>query len=341
MTIRLAVAEPSPDVFAAVMATGILSIGARDHGYRWISDTLGVIATCGLVVLVALVILTVVRERRNVRWDLTDPDVTLRLFTFVAACAVIDSRLASNVSVLRVLGAVALSSWLVLIVLSARNMLAHRWVALRDQVHGAWELASVGTSGLAIVMAQLAHHSGHRWWLAIALPVWVAAICSYGLMTWLMLWRAVNERQDRDGFEPDSWILMGGLAIATLAGDNIHALAPAWLAGPVLVGTIVTWVVATLWIPPLIYFGLHRISQWPPTLHFAGVWWALVFPLGMYSAATYTMAAEIHHDSLLTVSLVFFWDALAAWLIVVVAGLLRLRRAVSSSARPHRDAGRP
>ena len=343
MTIRLADAEPSPDVFAAVMATGVLSIGARDHGYRWISDTLGVVATCGLVFLVALVIPTAgpaFSGRRNVRWDLTDPDVTLRLFTFVAACAVIDSRLSSHVWVLRVLGAVALSSWLVLIVLSARNMLAHRGAALRDHAHGAWELASVGTSGLAIVMAELAHHTGHRWWLMIAVPVWAAAIFIYGLMTWLILWRAVAERQHRAGFEPDSWILMGGLAIATLAGDNIHALAPDWLAGPVLLGTVVTWVAATLWIPPLIYFGLHRIRQGPDLLHFAGVWWALVFPLGMYSAATYAMAAEIDRGSLLTVSLVFFWDALAAWLIVVVAGLLRLRRAVSS-AHAARDAGRP
>jgi hypothetical protein len=40
------------------------------------------------------------------------------------------------------------------------------------------------------------------------------------------------------------------------------------------------------------------------------------------------------------VSLVFFWVALAAWLIVVVAGLLRLWRVVSS-ARAQRDAGRP
>jgi tellurite resistance protein TehA-like permease len=119
---------------------------------------------------------------------------------------------------------------------------------------------------------------------------------------------------------------MGGLAIATLAGDNIHSLAPAWLTGPVLVVTVVTWVAATLWIPPLIYFGLHRISHRPEMLHFAGVWWAFVFPLGMYSAASYTLAAEIGQRSLIAVSLVFFWDALAAWLIVVVAGLLRLAR---------------
>ncbi|MGZ4564659.1 MAG: tellurite resistance/C4-dicarboxylate transporter family protein [Mycobacterium sp.] len=339
MTVRRADVEPTPDVFAAVMATGILSIAAHNHRYSWISDALGVIATLGLVLLVALVVTTAVAGRRPLRWDLTDPDVTLRLFTFVAACAVIDTRLSSNVWVLRALGAVGLSSWLVLIGLSARNMLAHRWAALRDHAHGAWELASVGTSGLAIVIARAAYHTGHRWWLAVAVAVWVAALFIYGMMTWLILWRVVNERQDRDGFEPDTWILMGGLAIATLAGDNIHPLAPAWLAGPVRMVTVVTWVMATLWIPPLIYFGLHRISRRPNMLHFAGVWWAFVFPLGMYSAASYAMAAETGQRSLLTVSLVFFWDGLAAWLVVVVAGLLLLGRALLHPA--NRDAGRP
>lgn len=338
MIVRRADVEPTPDVFAAVMATGILSVDARNHGYSWISDTLGVVATLGLALLAALVVTTAIGGRRRLRWDLTDPDVTLRLFTFVAACAVIDTRLSSNVWVVRVLGAVGLCSWLVLIGLSARNMLAHRWTALRDNAHGAWELASVGTSGLAIVIARAAHHTGHRWWLAVAVAIWLAALFLYGLMTWLILWRVVNERQDRDGFEPDSWILMGGLAIATLAGDNLHPLAPGWLAGPVRVVTVVTWVVATLWIPPLIYFGLHRISRRPHMLHFAGIWWALVFPLGMYSAASYAMAVEIGLEPLLTVSLVSFWDALAAWLVVVVAGLSLVGRSLLEPA--NRDAGR-
>ena len=316
MTIRLADVEPSPDVFAAVMATGILSIAARDHRYPAISDTLGVLATLSLLALVVLVVVT----RALASWDLRDPDVTLRLFTFVAACAVLDSRLASHRGVAQLLGVVALTAWLVLLALTARNMSAGPWAALRDRAHGAWELASVGTSGLAIVAAMAARHE--RWWLWVAVPVWVAALSIYAVMTWLILWRTVSERQDRDGFEPDSWILMGGLAIATLAGDHIHALAPARLAGPVLAVTAVTGVAATLWIPPLIHFGLRRISQRPTILVFAGVWWALVFPLGMYSAATYAMAAELGQASLLTVSLVLFWDALAAWLIVVVAGLL-------------------
>ena len=48
----------------------------------------------------------------------------------------------------------------------------------------------------------------------------------------------------------------------------------------------------------------------------------------MYCAACYAMAAELSQQSLITVSLVFFWDALAAWLIVVAAGLLSLGRAL-------------
>jgi tellurite resistance protein TehA-like permease len=59
-------------------------------------------------------------------------------------------------------------------------------------------------------------------------------------------------------------------------------------------------------------------------LRFGGAWWTLVFPLGMYSVATDAMAGELHLRSMQTVSLVFFWDAFAVWLIVVVAGLLML-----------------
>jgi len=31
-----------------------------------------------------------------------------------------------------------------------------------------------------------------------------------------MVWSAVAEQLDRDGFEPDSWILMGALALPSL-----------------------------------------------------------------------------------------------------------------------------
>ncbi len=332
MKARLGDIELSPDVFSVVMATGILSIAARNHRYWRIGNTLGVAASLGLAVLVVLVVATLAAKRRIDSWELTDPDVTLRLFTFVAACAVLDTRLSSHLAAVRILGAVALSAWLVLVVLTVRNMSARGWVALRDHAHGAWELASVGSSGLAIVMAQVASHNGHRWWLLVAGVIWLLAIGIYGVMTWLILWRAVAERREHNGFEPDSWILMGALAIATLAGDNIHQVAPDWAASGVRTATVITWVTATLWIPPLIYFGLHHISRRPEVLQFHGVWWALVFPLGMYSVATWASARELHLRWMQTVSLVFFWNALAAWLIVAVAGLLLSWRRLADKA---------
>lgn len=321
---------PTPDVFAAVMATGILSIAAHNHRYRWISDTLGVLATTAMVLLIVLV--CGVAGRRGAIWDLGAPDVTLRLFSFVAACAVLDSRLSAHPIVASLLCVVAAAAWLLLAVLTVRNMAARSWTALRDQAHGAWELGSVGTSGLVIVTAKLARYSGQQGWLWLAVPVWAAAIGVYGLMTWLLLWRSVAERRGAGGYQPDSWILMGALAIATLAGDSIYGVAPGWLAGPVRAVTVLTWVVASGWIPVLVYFMLHRVNERPGVLRFAGVWWSLVFPLGMYSVATDASAAELVVRSLQTISLVFFWDALAAWLIVVIAGLLRGGRWVRTSA---------
>ncbi len=310
----------APDTFAVVMATGILSIAARDHHYRWLSDALGVLAA------VVLVVLTLAAARGVTRWDLRDPDVTLRLFTFVAACAVLDSRVVAHPVMARVLGVVALTAWLVLLALTCRNMAARDLVELRAGAHGAWELASVGTSGLAILAARVALHTGDRGWAVVAVVVWLSAIAIYIAMTWLILWRAVSEREDREGFAPDDWILMGALAIATLAGHTIYAGAADWLAGPVRVVTVVTWAVASAWIPPLVYFVLHRINRRPAVLRLTGAWWALVFPLGMYSVATAAMAEELRASALQTVSLVFFWNALTAWVIVVGAAALRFRR---------------
>ena len=105
-------------------------------------------------------------------------------------------------------------------------------------------------------------------------------------MTGLVVWRAIDDSSAPELLQPDIWILMGGAAIATLAGDHIHK-AGLESVRPV---TVVTWIVATAWIPPLIYVTLQRFRrrrELPP-----GLWWAAVFPLGMYSAATYATAVE-------------------------------------------------
>jgi tellurite resistance protein TehA-like permease len=139
-------------------------------------------------------------------------------------------------------------------------------------------------------------------------------------MTGLVVWRAVGDSSAPELAQPDIWILMGGAAVATLAGDHIDkaGLTSVW---PV---TVVTWIVATAWIPPLVYVALRRR---------VGIAWPAVFPLGMYSSATYATAVETGWHWLTTVSLASFWIAFVAWIIVAIESLLRFRRSRAADAR--------
>ena len=283
------------------MATGIVSIAAADHRLGVISEILIVLAAVTLPVLMVLV----ARAWRG--FDMRDPNVTLGLFTYVAACVVVGARLAEYRVVLWVLAGMAIQGWLSLMPLAVRSMWRLRWTGLRDRAHGGWELAAVATSGLAIAWAGL----DILFWAFI---FWVLGLCLYLVMTTLVLWRVRHDASSPELAQPDVWILMGGIAIATLAGDHLHhILLPGPIADGVRAVTIGTWVVATAWIPVLVYVVLRRS---------VALGWPAVFPLGMYSSATYAMAVETGWRWFLVVSLVFFWIALAAWL-VVAGGVLR------------------
>lgn len=283
-----------PDAFAAVMATGIVSIAAADHRCDGISDVLAVISVALLAVLTVLAIV-------RLRPDFDDLDAPVQLLTFVAACAVVGTRLAWWP-----LGVVGLLGWLLLLPIALRVMWRNRWTGLRDRARGGWELAGVASSGLAIVAADVGLVAG-------AIGLLVLGICLYCAMTGLVLWRAVHAPSAADLCAPDAWILMGGAAIATLAGDHIDKAGFADIR-PV---TIVTWIVASAWIPVLAAATVRMR---------VGNWWAAVFPLGMYSSATFATAVETGWHPLTTISLVFFWIALAAWLLTALVTSLRFRR---------------
>jgi len=287
------------------MATGIVSIAAADHGVGVISEILMVLAAVALPVLMYLV----AKAWRS--FDMRDPNVTLPLFTYVAACAVVGARLAEHRIVLWALAGMALQGWLTLAPQAARSMWRHRWTGLRDRARGGWELAAVATSGLAIVFAEL-----HV--LFWAFIFWVLGLLLYLLMTGLVLWRVRHDASSRELVQPDVWILMGGIAIATLAGDHLHHIMyPGPIADAVRAVTIGTWIVATAWIPVLAYVVVRRS---------VGLGWPAVFPLGMYSSATYAMAVETGWRWFTAISLAVFWIAFAAWVIVAVEELLRFQR---------------
>jgi tellurite resistance protein TehA-like permease len=124
---------------------------------------------------------------------------------------------------------------------------------------------------------------------------------------------------------PPYWINMGAVAITTMAGVRLLLRAGDWALlselRPFLAGfTLFFWATATWWIPLLLILGewRHVVQRFPVTYHPA--YWAIVFPLGMYTAATFLLARALELPFLLVVPQYFIYAALIAW-VAVFAGM--------------------
>lgn len=144
-------------------------------------------------------------------------DIALRLFTFVAACAVV-----AHPGALWLLAIAVTGAWLILFPLLVVDVRSRTRAEIRKHAHGAWLLVSVATARLAITAADLADRTTWPGWLVLAAVAWILAVLLYVLITALVVRRAVA-RLAPEEVTPDSWILMGALAVAALAGAHLRA----------------------------------------------------------------------------------------------------------------------
>jgi len=141
--------------------------------------------------------------------------------------------------------------------------------------------------------------------------------------------------------DPPAWIAAGAVAITVLAGSNLLAARAASTRverlAPFLEGLVtLAWATATFWFPLMVAIGVWRHIARKLPLRYHPSYWALVFPLGMYGAATFKMRAVIELHELAWVPKVTLAVALAAWA-ATFAGMLaqaaRAARALMGSAR--------
>jgi len=296
--------ESDAGAFAIVMATGIVSVAAFTQGLDLLSAALLAVACAGWVALAAVLSWP---PRR--RWRRRP---SLRSFALVAATAVIGARFALSGQ-----GAIALGLWSLALVVWLLLWIRRPVI---DGFMGSSLLVVVATESLAVLAALLAP----RWsaaLLVVALVAWILGLVLYPFVLGAIVFAL--SRKPRHA--PDLWIVMGALAIATLAGTElrfavrtVHTLP--WLSGSADVD-LVTWALASSLIVPLVALELNARQRW----RYEATRWAFVFPLGMYAVASHALGRAEGWPLLGDVGGAFFIVAVAAWALAAIGLARRLQ----------------
>ncbi|MGW6710579.1 tellurite resistance/C4-dicarboxylate transporter family protein [Streptomyces sp. NPDC054956] len=296
-------ADLSPAAGAAVMASGIISVGLRLTGW----DTLSLVALAvgaGLwCVLAADFAARLLGDRRRFRAEADTPAA----LTAVAATAVLGARL-SLLGWQPVAG--ALLALAALIWPGLLFAVLEHW---GRRMPGAAFLVCVATQGLAVLAGTLSATTGHHWLGRAAL----AAFC-LGLLLYAEALVRFDFRQVVSG-AGDHWVAGGALSITALAASGLTAspLWTGWVHTGLRTVTLVTLGLSLAW-----YAVLLAAEAVVPRPRYDTRRWSSVFPLGMTATACLSAARPTGVGWLRPLGEVLLWIAVGAWLLTLAAFLL-------------------
>jgi tellurite resistance protein TehA-like permease len=340
-----AVRDLTPGYFALVMASGIISVGMRQHGRIALSVLLLAVCATSFVVLVVLNVSRVLFHREAVRSDFTDPARGFGFFTFIAGGNVLGVRLAmdGHHAAAVVLLAVGLPAWLVLgYVIPWTAVLGRAERPVLTSANGTWFIWVVAGQSVAVSAATLEPvlPSLRDALAVVAVFSWSVGLILYAAVGIMVSARLLLYDLHPTDLTPPYWVAMGASAITVLAGARVVEMADTPMVeatrGLVAGVSVTIWAFGTWLIPVLVAAGWwrHRVHRVPLT--YEPSWWSIVFPLGMYSVAATQLADA---DALPLVGAVGsggIWVALTVWALVFLAMLQHLARA---AARPSEASG--
>jgi tellurite resistance protein TehA-like permease len=337
------VTDLTPGSFSAVMATGIVSIAAVTQHWTALSIFLYYVAAVVWGLLALGYVLRALLVPRRVGADLENPRVSFAYFTVVAGSGVLGTRaaLAGAWGASSGLAMVALGAWLGLIYYLPWRLLSGNTASVSDMVNGSWLLATVGTEALSVLAATWWARLGRPTTLALAgIGWWGLGAVLYALTMVAVMRRLFFSRVEPEDLNPPYWINMGGVAITTLAGSLWASVPPSdplvSVMRPALVGiTLMLWTFGTWWIPLLVVAGSwrHLVRRLP--LRYDPAFWSMVFPLGMYTVATYHLSRLQGLEPLAVLVRPAFGVALGVWVLVALGWASR------TAATIRRRHGRP
>lgn len=330
----LRVRHLAPGCFALVMATGIVSIDANQHGLPRVAQALFAFNLIAYLWLLALTVFRLLRFRPELLADFSDPSRGAGFLTLAAATCVLGSQcvlvqpLPLLATALAGFGALL---WLALTYLFfAATITARFKPGFTRAINGGWLVAVVATQALSVLLTLLA--DGHDDLLPfVALSLYMLGAALYLLIITLVVYRMVFFPLRARQFTPPYWIDMGALAITTLAGSLVivHApsASPLQALLPFVKGfTVFFWATASWWIPLLVILEAWRHLWRHVPLRYETDDWDIVFPIGMYTVGTHELARALDFPFLRIIPAIGVYVSLAAWLLVALYGLRRLYR---------------
>lgn len=338
------VATLFPGYFALVMATGIIAIGASQQKLGWLADGLYVIAAIAYAVLAILMLSRLVVYPRLLFRDLFSHEKGFAFLTIIAGTNVLGSATA----VVHGWWAAAAVLWWISVVLWAPILYsALIAVVLRGPkpnigtgINGTWFLLTVSAESVAALGALFLARDGGEELAFACLAVFLLGLVLYLIVMTMVFLRWTFVPLEPTEADPPAWIAAGAVAITVLAGSNLLEAreASAFIAriAPTLeVLVVLAWATATFWFPVMIAIGVWRHIARGVPLRYHPSFWALVFPLGMYGAATFKMLDAIKLHALHWAPTVTLAVAGTAWSLTFLGmlyqGISAVRRRAAST----------
>jgi tellurite resistance protein TehA-like permease len=319
-----------PGYFALVMATGIVSVALEGVAAPPLPEVMLGLAAASYLVLVAAYGWRLARHRALVLADAADPARAFAFFSFVAASDVLAARLASDGHHLLTAALVVVAglAWLLLSYGLPLGLVTRRagGPALAG-VNGTWFLWTVGTQSVAVALTAFPPAVARR--LApLAVGLWAVGVVLYLLVAGLALARLLLFPAEPAALTPAYWVFMGATAISVLAGAGLLGLPAGPLVAavhPAVAGlSVILWAFGTWLIPLLVCLGVWRHLVRRVPLRYEPSLWSMVFPLGMYCAASRALGGALRVPWLVTAGRAGTWLAFGVWALVFVAMVISL-----------------